>query len=46
MSEVDLTKDSYSTKSEGRPQIFGKLSFREFCGSKLSGLHLLELKIG
>ena len=32
-------KDSHSTKLEQRPQIFVKLSFRELCGSKLSGLH-------
>ena len=32
-------KDSQSTKFEGRPQIFVKLSFKELCDSKLSGLH-------
>ena len=32
-------KDSHSAKLEGRPQIFVKLSFRELCGSKISGLH-------
>ena len=35
----DSTKDSHSTKLERRPQLFVKLSFRELCGSKLSGLH-------
>ena len=37
--EFDSRKDSQSTKFEQRPQIFIKLSFRELCGSKLSGLH-------
>ena len=37
--EFDSRKDSYSTKLQRRPQIFIKLSFRELCGSKLSGLH-------
>ena len=37
--EFDLRKYSHSTKLEGRPQTFVKLSFRELCGSKLSGLH-------
>ena len=37
--EFESTKDSHSTKFERRPQIFVKLSFRELCGSKLSGLH-------
>ena len=37
--EFDSRKDSHSTKLEQRPQIFVKLSFRELCGSKLSGLH-------
>ena len=37
--EFDSRKDSHSTKFEQRPQIFAKLSFRELCGSKLSGLH-------
>ena len=32
-------KDSQSTKFEQSPQIFIKLSFRELCDSKLSGLH-------
>ena len=37
--EFDSRKDSQSTKFEQRPQIFVKLSFRELCDSKLSGLH-------
>ena len=37
--EFESRKDSHSTKFERRPQIFVKLSFRELCGSKLSGLH-------
>ena len=37
--EFDSRKDSQSTKFERRPQIFVKLSFRELCDSKLSGLH-------
>ena len=37
--EFDSRKDSYSTKSELKPRMFVKLSFRELCGSKLSGLH-------
>ena len=37
--KFDSRKDSHSTKFEQRPQIFVKLSFREFCDSKLSGLH-------
>ena len=37
--KFDSRKDSHSTKLEQRPQIFVKLSFRELCGSKLSGLH-------
>ena len=37
--EFDSKKDSHSTKLERRHQIVVKLSFREFCGSKLSGLH-------
>ena len=32
-------KASYSTKLEQRSLIFVRLSFRELCGSKLSGLH-------
>ena len=41
----DLRKDSQSTKFEGRPQIFVKLSFRELGDSKLSGLHPLDMAI-
>ena len=37
--EFDSRKDSQSTKVERTPQIFLKLSFKEFCDSKLSGLH-------
>ena len=37
--EFDSRKNSHSAKLEQRPQIFIKLSFRELCGSKLSGLH-------
>ena len=36
--EFDLMKDLQSTKFELRPQIFVKLSFREFCDTKLPGL--------
>ena len=37
--EFDSSKDAHSTKLEWRPQIFVKVSFRELCGSKLSGLN-------
>ena len=40
--EFDSRKDSYLTKLEQRPRIFVKLSFRELCGSKLSGLHSFD----
>ena len=40
--EFDSRKDSQSTKFEQRSQIFVKLSFRELCDSKLSGLHALD----
>ena len=40
--EFDSRKDSQSTKFEQRPQIFVKLSLRELCGSKLSGLHAFD----
>ena len=40
--EFDSRKDSQSTKYEQRPQIFVKLSFRELCDSKLSGLHAFD----
>ena len=36
--EFDSRKDSQSTKFEGRPRIFVKLSFRQLCDSKSSGL--------
>ena len=35
----DSGKDLQSIKFKQRPQIFVKLSFRELCDSKLSGLH-------
>ena len=38
--EFDSRKDSQLTKFERRSQIFVKLSFRELCNSKLSGLHV------
>ena len=37
--EFDSRKDPHSTKLEQRHLIFVKLSFRELCGSKQSGLH-------
>ena len=37
--KFDSTKNPHSIKLEQRPQIFVKLSIRELCGSKLSGLH-------
>ena len=37
--EFDSRKDSHSTNIKQRPQRFVKLSFRELCDSKLSGLH-------
>ena len=37
--DFDSRKDSHFRKLEGRPRIFVKLSFRELCGSELSGLH-------
>ena len=40
--EFDSRKDSQSTKFEQRSQIFVKLSFRELCDSKLSGLHTFD----
>ena len=42
--KFDSRKDSQSTKFEQRLQIFVKLSFREFCDSKLSGLHVSDNK--
>ena len=43
--EFDSRKDPQSTKLERRPQIFVKLSFRELCDSKLSGLHAFHMVI-
>ena len=40
--EIDSKKDSQSTKLERWPQKFVKLSFRELCNSKLSGLHAFD----
>ena len=40
--EFDSRKDSQSTEFERRPQIFVKLSFRELCDLKLSGLHAFD----
>ena len=37
--EFDSRNDSQSTKLERRPWIFVKLSFSEFCDSKVSGLN-------
>ena len=41
--EFDSRKNSQSTKFEGRPQIFVKLSFTELCNLKLSDLHAFQL---
>ena len=43
--EFDSRKDSQSTKFEQKPRIFVKLSFRELCDSKLSGLHAFDKAI-
>ena len=40
--KFDSRKDSPSTKFVQKPQMFVKLRFREFCGSKLSGLHSFD----
>ena len=40
--EFDSRKYSQSKKIERRPQIFLKLSFRELCDSKLSGLYAFD----
>ena len=37
-----MRKDLQSTKFERRPLIFVKLSFRELCDSRLSGLHAFD----
>ena len=42
LGEFDSSKDSQSRKFEQRPQIFVKLSARELCNSKLSGLHAFD----
>ena len=39
LGELDSKKGSHSTKLEPGPQIIVKLSFRELCGSRLSGLY-------
>ena len=38
LGEFDSRKDSHSTKFKRRLRILVKLSFRELCDSKLSGL--------
>ena len=40
--EFDSRKDSQSIKFKQRPQILIKLSFRELCDSKLSGLRTFD----
>ena len=40
--EFDSRKDLQSTKFEQKPQIFIKLSFRELCNSKLTGLYAFD----
>ena len=46
MSEdFESRKDSHSTKLEQRPKIFVKLSSRELCSSKLSGLHPFDYMV-
>ena len=42
LGEFDSRKDSHSTKLERRPRIFVKLSFRELCGSNISGSHSFD----
>ena len=39
LGDLDSREDSHSTKFEQRPPILVKVSFRELCDSKLSGLH-------
>ena len=41
-AEFDSRKGLHSTKLEQRPLTFVKLSFRELCGSKLSGFHRFD----
>ena len=43
--EFDSSKDSKSTKFKRRPWILIKLSFREACDSKPSGLHAFDMAI-
>ena len=40
--EFDSRKNSQSTKFKRRPEISVKLSFRELCNSKLSGLNAFD----
>ena len=40
--EFDSRKDQQSTEFEQRPRIFVKLSYRELCDPKLSGLHAFD----
>ena len=42
LGEFDSRKNSQPTKFEQRPWLFVKLSFRELCISKLSGLHAFD----
>ena len=42
LGEFHSRKDSQSPKFKRRPQIIVKLNFREFCDSKLSGLHAFD----
>ena len=42
LGEFDSRKVSQATKFERRRRIFVKLSFREFCDSKLSVLHAFD----
>ena len=39
MSAEFESRKTYSAKLERGPRIFAKVSFREMCGAKLSGLH-------
>ena len=40
--QFDAKKDLHSTKFDQRLQIIAKLSFRELCDPKLSGLHSFD----
>ena len=40
--EIDSRKNSHSTKFEHSSQIFVKLSFRDLCDSKLSGVYRFD----